>query len=175
MKLKRAAYWTVTIILFLWAVLVTIMLLHNPLPFPDTGHRVFGVPDDRARRTVVSVIEKLGGPAPHFTFDSGAVHQTILWDNHTSIHYLDPEVKKSRNIPGNALSIPTDDPLAAAKMAVELLQKEGYKATIIEGIELDLPPNYLVPVESDAFDGWLMVFRRPLIKMPMPKRRASAI
>jgi hypothetical protein len=94
-----------------------------------------------------------------------------MWDGFTVIHYLDSDIQKARNLTGNGLSVAVDNPLSSAKRAVELLKNEGYQAAIIEGINYDLPDGYLVPVESNAFNGWALVFRRPLIRMPYPNVR----
>jgi len=156
----------------LWAIIATIMLLKNPLPFPDNGHRVFGVPDENARAVVVDLLSKISHLKERFTFDSGEVHQTLMWDGFTSIHYLDPQIQKDGNISGSGLSVPVSDPQSSAEQAVEFLQSAGYEASIIENINFDLPPNHLVPVKSNAFNGWALVFRRPLYKMPFPKLRS---
>lgn len=159
------------LITLLWAFVVTLMLLKNPLPFPDKGHRIFGVPDEDAREVVVKLLSEVSHLRERFTFDSGEVHQTLMWDGFTSIHYLDPEIQRTRKINGNGLSIPVDDPVSSAQKAIEFLRAAGYKASLIENINFDLPPNHLVPVESDAFNGWALVFRRPMFKMPFPKLR----
>jgi hypothetical protein len=162
------------IITFIWAVVVTVLFFYrNPLPFPDRGHRVFGVPDEEARRVVVDLLQRVSALKPRWTFDSGEVHQTLMWDGLTSIHYLDPAVQQSRNILGTGLSVPTNDPARSASEAVSFLKQSGYEARVIEGINLDLPPNHLIPVESNAFNGWNLVFRRPLYKMPFPKIRTK--
>ena len=151
-----------------WAIVVTSLFIHNPLPFPDKGHRVFGVKDEATRAIVVKIIENASGKKSRFTFDSGNLHQTILNDGYTSIHYID---EKSENIAPCGISLAVENPLESAQEAIRLLEAEGFQANIIEGIKMDLPPNYLVPVQSNAFDGWCLVFRRPLIKMPKPKFR----
>ena len=152
--------------------LVTILFFYrNPLPFPDRGHRIFGVPDERARRTVVELLGEVSALKERWTFDSGQVHQTLMWDGLTSIHYLDPEVQKTRKLLGSGLSVPTRDPQLSAMRAVEFLKNAGYEAKLVEGLILDLPPNHLVPVESNAFNGWNLVFRLPLHRMPFPKVR----
>lgn len=155
----------------LWAVGVTAMHFRNPLPFPDHGHRTYGVPDEKARQAVVHVLEEVTPLKERFTFDSGATHQTLMWDGFTVIHYLDSDIQQSKKLTGNGLSVPVDDPLASAHRAIQILNQEGYQASIISGINFDLPENYLVPVESNAFNGWALVFRRSLIKMPYPKVR----
>ena len=167
----RKAVWVWAVIATVWAIGATVMHFRNPLPFPDHGHRAYGVPDERARKAVVEVLQEVTPLRERFTFDSGATHQTLMWDGFTVIHYLDPEIEKSRNLTGNGLSVPVDDPESSAKRAVELLRAKGYKADIIEGINFGLPPNYLVPVESDAFNGWALVFRRSMIKMERPTVR----
>ena len=165
------AIWIVTLI---WAITVTLLFFYrNPLPFPDRGHRVFGVPDEEARRVVVELLKRVSPLKPRWTFDSSEVHQTLMWDGLTSIHYLDPAVQKSRNISGTGLSVPSKDPAKSAAEAVSFLKNAGYDASVVEGINLDLPPNHLVPIQSSAFNGWNLVFRRPLYKMPFPKIRAS--
>lgn len=165
--------WVWAVLATIWAAVSTILHFRNPLPIPDKGHRAFGVPDDRARKTVVKVLQEVSHLSEQFTFDSGATHQTLMWDGFTVIHYLDPEIRKARNLTGSGLSVPVKDPERSARKAVELLRSEGYTASLIEGIDYDLPPNHLVPIESDAFNGWALVFRRPLIKMPFPKKRNS--
>jgi hypothetical protein len=167
----RKIIWIWAVGATLWAIAATAMHFRNPLPFPDHGHRAYGVPDERARKAVVKMLEEVTPLRERFTFDSGATHQTLMWDGFTVIHYLDSDIQKARDLTGNGLSVAVDDPQASAKRAVELLQAEGYKAAIIEGINYDLPENSLVPVESDAFNGWALVFRRQLIKMPYPKIR----
>lgn len=152
-----------------WAIVATLIIVRNPFPFPDRGHRVFGVKDERTRAAVVKIIEDLSGRKSLYTFDSGAVHQTILADGCTSIHYID---RKPDEIPANAISLAVENPQASADRAIEMLGAEGYEAALIEGVKTDLPPNHLVPVRSDAFDDWALVFRRPLIKMPRPKFRS---
>jgi len=171
MRIKLGIPWFLSAIFLIWASVSTMMLLHNPLPFPDRGHRTFGVQDDRARQVVVDIIAEVGGIKPRFTFDSGVTHQTLLWDGFTTINYLDPPINKTKGIPVNGLSLPVDDPLTSAKRTVDLLQQHSYKSNIVEDIDVGLPPNHLVLVQSDAFAGWVMVFRRPTISMPYPKTR----
>jgi hypothetical protein len=153
-----------------WATAATVLIFYNPLPFPDRGHRIFGVRDERARSVVVKLIEMFTGKQSRYTFDSADVHQTIMGDGFTSILYLD---NNQIGIPASGISIPVNDPLEAANKAVELLQNKGYTAEIIESVKFDLPPNQLVPIKSNAFDGWTLIFRRSLVKMPRPEFRTG--
>ncbi len=152
----------------IWAGIATLMIVRNPFPFPDRGHRVFGVKDEATRAVVVKLIETLSGKKSLYTFDSGDIHQTILADGFTSIHYI---TRKPANISACAVSLAVKNPSVSAHEAIRLLQSEGFTANIVENIETNLPPNHLVPVASNAFDGWVLVFRRPLLKMPRPQFR----
>jgi len=169
--MRRKIIWIWAIVATLWAVGATAMHIRNPLPFPDRGHRAYGVPDEKARQTVVNILQEVTPLRERFTFDSGATHQTLMWDNFTVIHYMDSDIQKAKNVSGNGLSVAVDDPTASAKRAVELLKAQGYQAEILTGINYDLPEGYLVPVTSNAFNDWALVFRRPLVKMPYPKIR----
>lgn len=155
----------------IWACLTTLIIVRNPFPFPDRGHRVFGVKDERARAAVVKIIETVSGKKSLYTFDSGDIHQTILADGYTSIHYIDNLKNKT---PANAISFAVENPRKSADKAIEMLRAEGYEANLIEDVKTDLPPNHLVPVRSSAFDNWALVFRRPLLKMPRPKFRKQS-
>lgn len=152
----------------IWAGIATLMIVRNPFPFPDRGHRVFGVKDEATRAVVVKLIETLSGKKSLYTFDSGEVHQTILADGYTSIHYID---RKPPELSACAVSLAVKNPSVSAQDAIRLLQSEGFEANIVENIETNLPLNHLVPVESNAFDGWVLVLRRPLLKMPRPQFR----
>ena len=151
-----------------WAVVATLIIVRNPFPFPDRGHRVFGVKDEATRAVVVKLIETLSGKKSLYTFDSGDIHQTVLADGYTSIHYID---HKPPNLSACAVSLAVKNPSVSAQAAIHFLHSEGFAAKIVETVETNLPPNCLVPVESDAFDGWVLVFRRPLLKMPRPQFR----
>lgn len=154
-----------------WAVVATILHFRNPLPVPDKGHRLYGVRDERARQTVVGLLRSLSHLKEQFTFDSGPTHQTLMWDGFTVISYLDPEARAALDVPCTGLSVPSGNPNADAAKAVGLLRAAGYEATTLDNVDTDLPPNHLIPVTSDAFDGWVLVFRRHLTKMPFPKKR----
>lgn len=154
-----------------WALVATLMIVRNPFPFPDRGHRVFGVKDEANRAVVVKIIETVSGKKSLYTFDSGAIHQTILADGFTSIHYID---EKSAEVPACAISLAVENPQKSAGQAIAMLEAEGYEASLIEGVKMNLPPNHLVPVKSSAFDGWALVFRRPLLKMPKPEFRKQS-
>ncbi|HLM60022.1 MAG TPA: hypothetical protein VK308_04410, partial [Pyrinomonadaceae bacterium] len=75
--------------------------------------------------------------------------------------------------PANAISLAVENPQEFAERAIEMLKAEGYEASLIKNVRTNLPPNHLVPVKSDAFLGWALIFRRSLLKMPKPKFRST--
>jgi len=166
------ALWVWAAVATVWALVATVLHFRNPLPFPDRGHRLYGVADERARRAVVRMLGQVSHLKEQFTFDSGTTHQTLMWDGFTVINYLDPAARTTLEAAGTGLSVPAGDPRRAAAEAVKLLRESGYEAEALGDVDPDLPENYLIPVKSNAFDGWVLVFRRPLIKMPFPKKRS---
>lgn len=159
----------------LWAVVATIMLIRNPLPFPDRGHRAYGIPDEHVRGVVLRILSEIGNLKERFTFDAGPTHQTLMWDGHTIINRLDTEYAGERRYSGNGLSLPVKSPTIAAERARTILTESGYTASVEEIADNDLPPDHLVVVTSNAFNEWALVFRRSLINMPRPKTRKISI
>jgi hypothetical protein len=153
----------------MWAIVMTCFLFYrNPLPFPDQGHRLYGVPDDKARQVVVQILEEVGGLDEHFTFDAEPVHQTVMWDGKTVIAYFD---KEAESIPQNGMSIAVSNPRASAEQTVSMLKKAGYEAHWQDNIWKGMPENTLILVQSNAFKGWGLVYRLSALKMPYPKIR----
>lgn len=161
------ALWVLTLI---WAIVATIMIIRNPLPFPDRGHRCFGVNSEFARKTVIQILEITGNLKERFTFDAGPTHQTLLWDGHTVINHLDAEASFDGRS-GTAISLAVIDPRAAANRAAEILTDAGFTASIDESVMQELPPNHLILLQSNAFNGWVMIFRRSILRMPKPQTR----
>lgn len=150
----------------LWAVFATLALLwRNPLPFPDRGHRCFAVPGERAARAVTAALEG-GGLSRRFTFAFGTTVQTLFWDNTT---VLIRHGGGGARLAPNALSLVARRPLARAHAAAEELRNAGFTAEV----HPDPGPasdSKLVVVSSDAFDGWVLVFRRHVLAMGSPQR-----
>lgn len=166
------ALWIWAITSTVWAVIATAMLIRNPLPFPDRGHRSYALPSEETRQVVLKVLRHIGGLKERFTFDAGPTHQTLMWDGYTVLNYVDQDHPDVGRLPGNAISLPVKDPRLAAQNTMKLLSESGYTTAIEEIADYELPPNYLVVVESDAFKEWVLVFRRHIIKMPRPKLRS---
>jgi hypothetical protein len=147
-----------------WAAVASVFLLYrNPLPFPDRGHRCFGVRDDAAARAVASILGEIGGLPERFTFDSPGVRQTLMWDNATVLLQLAPATR-DLVMARNGISVPVATPLECAREAATLLQQSGFSAVVREGPEVGLDDK-LVVLQSDAFEGWVMVFRRHALAM----------
>lgn len=148
-----------------WAVIATIMLVKNPLPVPDRGHRLFGVPSPDARRVVLAILRDAGQSA-RLRFRTGPTDQTVLWDGATVIHCLD---KSDGDFSGTGISIVVRNPEAAAARALQRLRDSGHSAMRLDGVDADLPSNHLVVITSDAFSGWALAFRRHQLRMPKPQ------
>lgn len=138
-----------------------------PIPFPDQGHRLFGVRDEKAHFVLLNILEYNGGLKKSWAFDAGQTHQVVMNDNMTVIAWFDPEVG---DLPKNAISVAVNDPMFSAKVAVKVLRGSGYSAEIHQPMK-DLPDNTLVLVKTNALINSALVFRKPFWKMPKPKLR----
>lgn len=159
------ALWLITLV---WAVTATAMFFRNPLPIPDRGHRLFGVPDERAHQALLDIVARAGIPL-RFRFRTGPTLQSLLWDNETVIHLVDSAIASQVRLNGNGISLPVADPARAASEAIRILQTAGYSAELVTGFDDYLPDNHLVIVKSTACLDWVLVFRRHVLRMPKPQ------
>jgi hypothetical protein len=143
------------------------LVYRNPLPIPDRGHRGFVVPNERAAITVVTILSQAGLPE-QFSFDSGPIHHTLLWDNATAIMRFDESLRQL-GIGLNFMSIVVADPGDSATRATTLLEESGFTAKVWRNTNPALGDK-LVVVSSSAFEGWVMVFRRHKLLLGAIKR-----
>lgn len=153
----------------IWAITMTIFCFYrNPLPFPDKGHRCFAVPDENAAKILLKILDEVG-LKELFTFDAGSTHQTLLSDNTTVIirHNGCPLPEP------NGFSVVVEDPQQSGLKAADILEEAGFstKADHMLGME-----GKIFILESDAFEGWVLVFRKHILKMGKisNKRRLSS-
>ena len=162
------------LIVLIWTVAVTIFcFVRNPLPFPDRGHRCFAVPNEHAAKIVVTILGKLAGLPERFTFDPGPTHQTLLWDNTTVIIYHDPTTRKQR-LPPNGFSVVVSDPKASAREAAAMLQQAGFSTDVMDHIVPEVGDKFVL-LTSNAFDGWVMAFRRHILVMGKPPNQRKLL
>lgn len=154
-------------IALVWAVAVTIFcFVRNPLPFPDRGHRCFAVPNEQAAKVVATILGKLAGLTERFTFDPGPTHQTLLWDNTTVIIQHDDDIREQGLAP-NGLSVVVSNPKASAREAAAMLKQAGFSADIKDNIMPEVGDKFVL-LTSNAFDGWILAFRRHILAMGRP-------
>lgn len=167
--------------LAIYALVVTIALvvvcrLHfwsNPLPWPDRGHRVFGVKNEEARHLLVHILAAYA-LKENFTFDMGPSHQTIMMDGTTVIHHFDERARGEEpyRLTGTALSIRASNPREAALEIQKKINGAGFKTVLVEDMIPGLPHGQFYMIRSDAFVGWDgLVITLPIIKMKKPRRR----
>ncbi|QQG46257.1 MAG: hypothetical protein HYY55_00205 [Candidatus Niyogibacteria bacterium] len=137
-----------------------------PLPFPDRGHRLFGVRDEKAAEAVIAVLEE-NGLRKKWAFDAEPTHQVVMSDNMTVIAWFDEAASK---LPKNAISVAVDNPRSSAARAVAILRMKRYEASFSQPMK-DLPDNTLYLVKTDAMPYSGLVFRKPFWKMPSPRIR----
>ena len=146
-----------------------VLIQNFPLPFPDKGHRLFRVVDERAAEVVQQILYKYGGLRVSRKFDFGPTHQNVMSDNLTVIAWFDGENCIPSVKPNNAISLAVDDPSKSVERAAWLLLKNGYGALWRE--LAGVPKDTLFVLETGAFCDTALVFRKPFWKMPTPKWR----
>lgn len=162
------------IITLVWAVVITIFCFYkNPLPFPDQGHRCFAVPNESAARVVTTILGKFAGLPERFTFDAGPTHQTVLWDNMTVIIRHDEDIR-GQGLAPNGLSVVVKNPKVSARKAATMLKEAGFTATIKEDVIPELGDKFVL-LESNAFDGWVMPFRRHVLVLGNPPNKRNLL
>lgn len=159
------------VVVLLWATGITIFHFYwNPLPFPDRGSRIFTSPTVEAQVAVVDLLSEFGLP-PRFRLDTTQVKRALMRDGVTIINVTDQELLSRMGNPGAGLALVVDDPLVAARVAKLFLEDRQFTAEILEDADPDAPSNSLVFLRSDAFGGWILVFRKHVIKMgPKPPK-----
>ncbi|MBM2817628.1 MAG: hypothetical protein HW401_218 [Parcubacteria group bacterium] len=157
-----------------WAITVTVFCFYrNPLPFPDRGHRCFAVPDEKAAKVVAGILDKIGDLPERFTFDSGPTHQTLLWDNTTVIIHHDKTVI-GQDLPPNGLSVVVSNPKDSAEKTAAILKQAGFTAIIKDNIMPEMGDKFVL-LTSNAFDGWILAFRRHILVLGNPPNKRKLI
>jgi hypothetical protein len=82
---------------------------------------------------------------------------------------VDPSVAAQSGLNGNAISLAVTDPRRAASEAIRSLQTAGFSAELVAGFDNYLPDNHLIIVKSSACIGWVLAFRKHVLKMPKPQ------
>ncbi|MEK7498977.1 MAG: hypothetical protein AAB649_00030 [Patescibacteria group bacterium] len=127
------------------------------------------MPSEKASKVVVTILDELAGLPERFTFDAGSTHQTLLWDNTTVIirHDRNPD---NKGLPQNGLSVVVDDPKTSALVAASMLKRAGFTSIVHDNLMPEVG-NKVVLVESDAFEGWVLVFRLHVLAMGEPPNK----
>ena len=166
-------FWMFAVVL-LWAIAVMVFcFFRNPLPFHDRGHRCFAVPNERAAKVVVTILGKIAGLPERFTFAPGSTCQTLLWDNMTVIIRHEGDVR-GQGLAPNGLSVVVSNPKASAQEAAAMLKRAGFAATIKDDVIPEADDKFVL-LASDAFDGWVLAFRRHVLAMGEPPNRRKLL
>ena len=145
-----------------WTVLL--VLGRNPLPFPDTGSRIFSASSAEAKEAVVALLA-MHGVRERFQVNTGEVSRSIMWDG-TIINLPSAEVSRKLNSPAASIGLVADDPAASAIAAADFLRSRGFTAEVVLDAEPELPIAFVL---TDAMIGTVLNFRRHVIHMPRPK------
>ena len=147
----------------------------NPLPFPDRDYHVFSTSSLSGLIALEELMRQFGH-APRFRIDSDQVDRTVF-TNGTIINFPHPDILQQLGDPAAALGFVVPDPDAAARDAVELLRRRGFRAELVLNAEPGLPITF---VKTDVFKNAALVFRKHVLKMGQtppgwtPRERSNA-
>lgn len=149
--------------------LALILAGRNPLPFPDTGSRIFTAASPEAKATIVALLARYG-VRERFQVNTSGVLRSIMSDG-TIINCPDPEVTRRLGSPTASIGLVAADPAASAAEAAAFLESRGFTAQVVLDAEPELPIAFVV---TDAFTGTVLNFRTHVIHMPRPAAMAAA-
>lgn len=162
---------TVTVLMVVFAI-STLLLYTKAVPFPDLGHRAYGVEDARAAKAMEGILSTfLGDPVKRF--DAGPTHQIVFKDG-TVILWLDSDFKKKYSLASSAPSFVCDDPDSVADEVAASLAKQGYYSGWFDIADWKMPggessPRNLLAIVTTPACETPLVFRRHILNMPKPK------
>lgn len=145
-----------------WSFLLAIG--RNPLPFPDSGSRIFSAASTEAKDAIVELLAK-HGVRERFQFNTGGVLRSIMWDG-TIINHPSPDVLEKLDSASASIGLVANDPEASANHAAEFLRSRGFQARVVMDAEPELPIAFVV---SDAMPGTVINFRKHVIHLPRPQ------
>ena len=160
--------WGVALAAFVFLAVLTWAALmaagRNPLPYPDTGSRIFVAASPESKQVIVDLLAQ-HGIDERFQADSSGIRRSIMWDG-TIINFSPPEVSEKLGNPSASIGLVSDDPVASAKSAASFLKSRGFSAKVVLDAEPALPIAFVV---TDAMVGTVLNFRKHVTEMPKPE------
>lgn len=136
----------------------------NPLPFPDSGSRIFSASSPEGKKAFVALLAR-HGIKERFRFDSPGILRSIMWDG-TIINHSSPEILQKLGNAAASIGLVAKDPAASANSAAEFLRSRGFEAEVILDAEPELPIAFVV---TNAMTGTVLNFRKHVVHLPRPQ------
>lgn len=136
----------------------------NPLPFPDSGSRIFSASSPEAKDAIVALLAR-HGLKERFQANSSGVLRSIMWDG-TIINQACPDVLQKLGSAVASIGLVADDPVASANAAMQFLRSRGFEARVVLDAEPELPIAFVV---TNAMSGTVLNFRKHVIHFPRPQ------
>ncbi len=139
-----------------WVFLSVVLLIRSRKKI-DRGSRIFNCPSNAAARAVAEIVSQYH-IEPRYRFDTTLVKR-ILFDDGTVVTVTDHELRAIMGNCGAGIALTTPDPERAAVNAACFLEEQGFEATVLGALDPEASPN-IIFLASNAFDGWLLIFRQ---------------
>ena len=142
----------------------------NPLPFPDSGSRIFAAASKESKDALVILLAK-HGLAELFQMNRSGILRSLMMDG-TIINVSPPDVLAKLDRATSCIGLVAQDPEATAREAADFLSERGFAAHVVLDVEPDLP---IALVVTDAFSGSALNFCKHVTKMPRPRGRYTGL
>jgi hypothetical protein len=140
------------------------------LPFPDRGFRIFVCKDPIAMETLADLLYREEFKAG-WRLPSPNVQRILMQDRVTIINSVMPELQQQMGNPAAALAVVVENPAESAHRVASGLMAAGYSADYYRLNEIPGKAEAMYYVKSNAFPGWVLIFRWHMLRMGKPKIR----
>ena len=121
----------------------------------------FSCPNPRARAAVMDLLRGYGVeieiPSGHK--ERSATKVDLSQNDSQTVNCLDKRLAKKLSYAKQAIGFAVDDPLSQARQSAHFLRMKGFGTTVEEMKTDDALSVTFTLVISEAFDGWVLVFR----------------
>lgn len=166
-------FWELLILVLLMTiefVLGLIVHIRSHFPFTDHGFRIYNCKDDRALDIIRGIAARHGLSVKR-EINTPSIRRVLLSDCMTVLNVVrNPKIAAKmggKALPG--LALVATNPTADAYYDAYKLYADGYESKVLGELDPDAPEGSLVFMQTAAFPGQVLVYRKHILDMDEPK------
>jgi hypothetical protein len=123
-------------------------------------HSILIFPDLASRNAYIQVLKAVTSITPVGKGNTPSAHRAYYPESSGRfiVNTSSPEMQKRLGRHRVAIPVDVDDPTAAGKQAIEILDSLGFDASMDDQAEPEMPKGFMVFVSVPAFDGIILLF-----------------